>query len=567
MNDVLLLEQSFADAAKAIEGAVDLPAQTRTQWLCSLRQIAKALDKPMEVIPARWTAARFPIDRLHHAVVGLNPKTLANHKANARAALRWFAKEEDVPSRGLPLDGEWQVLRQQLTDRRTRATLSSLMRYFSARKAAPAALDEAAIDAYMRYRAQTTALATDAGARRSIARAWNGCIGVIEGWPERRLLEPAIKTTEGPEWEKFPEALRRDIETHISGLTRVRRDAKGNRRHPCKPSTIRTRKAELKAAARMAVREGVPIESLCSLADLVHPEVAELAIEAYWKADGPEPTVYTIDLGWKLLSIARSIGCLDDVAMERLDDMRASLETHRRGGLTEKNMTLVRQVISGNVWRRVINLPEALMAQARLWRDQSAVKAAVTAQLAVAIAILTNAPVRLSNLVQIRLDKNLIKPGGPDAPYMLVFPDYDVKNRVDLEFPFDQELTGLIDEYVHHFRPSLLRGSNELWLFPGETGGCKDAKTLSDQITERVEKVTGLFITVHQFRHAAAAIWLQYKPGDYERVRRILGHKRLQTTINFYCGLETLQANRDFGDLVRKLGAPQQDPPQPGNQP
>jgi hypothetical protein len=76
------------------------------------------------------------------------------------------------------------------------------MRYFSARKAAPAALDEAAIDAYMRYRAQTTAFATDAGARRSIARAWNGCIGVIKGWPECRLLEPAIKTTEGPEWEK-----------------------------------------------------------------------------------------------------------------------------------------------------------------------------------------------------------------------------------------------------------------------------------------------------------------------------------------------------------------------------
>jgi integrase len=72
---------------------------------------------------------------------------------------------------------------------------------------------------------------------------------------------------------------------------------------------------------------------------------------------------------------------------------------------------------------------------------------------------------------------------------------------------------------------------------------------------------------VHQFRHAAAAIWLQHKPGDYETVRRILGHKRLQTTINFYCGLETLQANRDFGDLVRKLGAPQQDPAQPGNQP
>jgi hypothetical protein len=199
MNDALLLERSFADAAKAIEGAVDLPAQTRTQWLCSLRQIAKAFDKPMEVIPARWTAARFPIDRLHHAVVGLNPKTLANHKANARAALRWSGKEEDVPSRGLPLDGEWQVLRQQLRDRRTRATLSSLMRYFSARKVLPAAVDEAAIDAYMRYRAQTTALATDAGARRSIARAWNVGAPASSGV---ELLEPAIKTTGEPECEK-----------------------------------------------------------------------------------------------------------------------------------------------------------------------------------------------------------------------------------------------------------------------------------------------------------------------------------------------------------------------------
>ena len=36
--------------------------------------------------------------------------------------------------------------------------------------------------------------------------------------------------------------------------------------------------------------------------------------------------------------IARSVG-LDDVATERLDDMRVSLETHRRDGLTEKNMT------------------------------------------------------------------------------------------------------------------------------------------------------------------------------------------------------------------------------------
>src|SRR5262245_6505176 len=49
---------------------------------------------------------------------------------------------------------------------------------------------------------------------------------------------------------------------------------------------------------------------------------------------------------------------------------------------------------------------------------------------------------------------------GLNAPYWLVFPHYDVKNRVDLNFQFDQPLTDLIDEYVHEFRPALLRGAN-----------------------------------------------------------------------------------------------------------
>jgi integrase len=553
MTETTLLEPSFADVTTAIERSLDLPARTRSHWLCSLRQIAKALDKPMEAIPARWTAARFALDRLHHARVGSNAKTLANHKANVWAALRWFAQKEHVPSRGVPFTDEWQVLRQGLPDRRTRASLSSLMRYCSARRIDPASVDEVVLDAYMRYRAETTSLASGDAARRSIARAWNSCVGVVEGWPARRLIEPAVKTKDGPAWEEFSEGLRRDVDVVLSGLTRVRRDAKGKRLRPCKQSTVRTRGAELKAAARMAVRQGVPIKTLTSLAALVHPDVAELVIDTYWKADGPEPGVYTIDLGWKFLSIARTMGCLDEAALERLDDMRASLEFYRRGGLTEKNMALIRQVVSGDAWSEVINLPGVLMARARSMRDQSPVKAAVTAQLAVAIAILTHAPVRLSNLVQIRLDQNLIKPGGLNSPYMLVFPHYDVKNRVDLQFPFDNELTALIDEYVHDYRSILLRGSNDLWLFPGETGGYKDAKTISGQITERIEKATGLFITVHQFRHAAAAIWLRYKPGDYETVRRILGHRNIQTTTNFYCGLETMQANRDLGDLVRTL--------------
>ena len=51
--------------------------------------------------------------------------------------------------------------------------------------------------------------------------------------------------------------------------------------------------------ARMAVRLGVPIESLTSLAALLHPDVVERVIDAYWQKNGDEPKTGTIDLGWK----------------------------------------------------------------------------------------------------------------------------------------------------------------------------------------------------------------------------------------------------------------------------
>ena len=230
--------------------------------------------------------------------------------------------------------------------------------------------------------------------------------------------------------------------------------------------------------------------------------------------------------------MARSAGCLTQEQLSQLEDKRATLEQYRKEGLTPKNLKLIRQVLNSKVWARVINSPDELMRRARSLKDQAPMKAAVTAEIAVAVAILTVAPVRASNLAAIRLGENLNKPGGSDTPYLLVFPDYDVKNRVDLTFELDEYVTAVIDEYVHDLRPALMRGSNEDWLFPGTKEGSKDAHLFGIQITERIQKVTALRITLHQYRHAAAAVYLKHHPGDYETVRRFLGHRNIRTTVN-----------------------------------
>src|SRR5262249_10939380 len=46
------------DAVAMIGAAEELPEHTRRHWPTSLRKIAQALDKPLEVIPARYSAVR-----------------------------------------------------------------------------------------------------------------------------------------------------------------------------------------------------------------------------------------------------------------------------------------------------------------------------------------------------------------------------------------------------------------------------------------------------------------------------------------------------------------------------
>src|SRR5215203_2173643 len=155
----LLVEPSLADALAAIENAEVLPPDTRRHWACSLRRIAEALDRPLELVPARWTALRFPVSHLHHAPLELTAKTLANHKANFKAALRWYAGEEHVPVRGAPLTPAWAQLRDAISDRGLKARLFGLMRYASAKAIPPQEVSADTLADYLAYRTRTTSLA------------------------------------------------------------------------------------------------------------------------------------------------------------------------------------------------------------------------------------------------------------------------------------------------------------------------------------------------------------------------------------------------------------------------
>ena len=259
------LEPSFADAIMAITAATDLPEETRRHWCSSLTGIAKAFDQPLELIPARYSAIRARMAALHHVPLDWVPKTLANHKSNAKAALIWFAKEKDVLPHGVALSPAWDRLRVQLTDPSTRYRLLPLMRFCSGVHIEPEAVDEAVIDRYIDHRARTTSRASDAASRRILARLWNAGIGKIDGWPQLRLVEPPVKAAEGPAGTTSRRAFAptsRDIWLASTASAATRPDsASGPASHrPSQPG-----ERELVAAVGMAVKVGIPLASLTSL--------------------------------------------------------------------------------------------------------------------------------------------------------------------------------------------------------------------------------------------------------------------------------------------------------------
>ena len=70
--------------------------------------------------------------------------------------------------------------------------------------------------------------------------------------------------------------------------------------------------------------------------------------------------------------------------------------------------------------------------------------------------------------------------------------------------------------------------------------------TLGKGLTLLIGREVGAQVHPHLLRHFAAWRHLNRYPGQYEIVRRALGHKSVETTIGTYCGLELEAAARVY---------------------
>ena len=148
----LIGEPSFADAVDAIDKADDLGPTQKCHWPTSLRQLGRYLDRPLPLIPTRIAAIREAVKKLHPARLGVKPKTFANHRANARAALLWFNRQQPDSGRKAPMDPRYRSLLEQVEDRYAKDVLSPFFRFLSAQGVRPDDVRDSHVEAFIAYR-------------------------------------------------------------------------------------------------------------------------------------------------------------------------------------------------------------------------------------------------------------------------------------------------------------------------------------------------------------------------------------------------------------------------------
>jgi integrase len=321
---------------------------------------------------------------------------------------------------------------------------------------------------------------------------------------------------------------------------------------------VATRVFNLHQAAGILIRGGLDPAELTSLRDLVQPvervaEVLDFLCGRTRRAldDGEAVGGQVAQVAETLRQVAEHHVGLGGEDLERIRGWaRETRPSRAERGMSALSRERLRAMIQDRPRALLVNLPEELMRRARAARAEDPTGAARLALSAVALEILLVCPLRAENLRGLRLDRHLQRLGhrGRLVTHVVLQPA-ETKTREPLEWPLPRPSAELLEEFVRSFRPVIAAPDNP-HLLPGAGPGARSGTALAAAVTGTIERLIGIRVHLHLLRHFAAWLHLRAHPGAYEDVRRVLGHRDIQTTIRFYVAFEATAAAERFDAAV-----------------
>ncbi|WP_171096379.1 tyrosine-type recombinase/integrase [Ruegeria sp. HKCCD9179] len=445
------------------------------------------------------------------------------------------------------LSPRWAELTRQLTTPNDKQALARFSQWCSLRGIEPKEVSDDTVTQYREALFNRSFVKNGEKHVQNLVRAWNRSTSAIEEWPESGLTVVSRREVYLLPETTFPRSFVADLDKWCERLAGT--DLFDEQPFkPLRPVSVKFQRQHILRCASTLVHKGMPPEQIVDLTFLVIPEHAKTILRWFLARNDGKPSQQTHHVSGVLFSVARHWAELDDAQLSKLKAIFSKCRV-KSEGMTNKNRDTIRLFDDEVLVRELLLLPNKFMRRALSKPGVSKRDAYLAAQ-ALAIGLLLNAPIRIENLANIDIDRHILQQGkGRNRSVSVYFPPYEVKNNLEIELPLSPETIGLLDAYLSKAWP-VLASAGCRDLFPGRHGSKRSKVGLGMAIAKTTERELGVRISPHQFRHITGYLFLKQCPGDYETVRVLLGHKSLQTTIQFYAGMEIYAAAKRFDEVV-----------------
>ena len=527
-----------------IAARYDIPHQRRMDMVSACNMAGRWFDLPLAMIPANAAFLRERFKNFHHIHAGVSKTRVGNVKSLLLAAMREAGLSITLAPYQSKLTPAWQTLYDRISDNYRRPALSRFMRYCSRNDIAPDAVCDGVAAAYLQALETESLIRRPRTNHQTLCRVWNQCTDDIDGWPDLCLTVPRYEDrlyAIGD--ELLNPALLAEIEAYISHLEG--KDLFGGMARPFRPKSIKAVRGNIRRYLSALHHSGFDVSAISTLEEMVAFEVFKVAMKWFWARNGKKTSRSIGEIAWTMRCIAVKHLASDEALAASYKEALTTLRL-REPGLSVKNRAALQQFDDAAAAGRFLGLPDLLW---RLAEKERGKKAQLRVQSAVAIEILMFAPLRIDNLATLRLDRHF---AWIDERLHINLSAEEVKNRLALHYVLPRSTTERVRVYIDNWRCLFLPAANP-HIFPGRNNKAKDVSCLRRQIIKHLFDQTGIRLTPHQFRHVAAKLLLDARPGHYEVVRKVLGHKNLATTYEHYAGAETQAAVELFDDVILDL--------------
>jgi transposase len=543
---------SLADLRCQIEARHDLPLLRRRDMASAIRTLAGWFNLPEENVPASAKFIREKLERVHAITASVSPRRIQNVRSLVLAAMREAGVSTKLAPYASPFSAEWQCLWDLLDgDTYAKTELSRFLRFCSAQGIVPRAVNDTVSAQFLAAIEAESLLVKPKTRHQSMCRVLNRMMETHagSGWPQVRLSVPRYEQRLyriGA--DKVSAAVATDVEAYLTHLRGT--DIFSGLPKPFRPKSVKAVDGHLWRYLSALHHAGVELSGVPSFDALLTPELVKRGMRWFLGRNDGKPSKHIGEIAWALRCYAVKYRDPSTETATFFAEVLPKLR-QQQTGLSEKNITAMAQFDDPLAVERFLLLPQRLwdlaLAKTKTVEGRTLRQEAhLLVQSAVAIEILQFAPVRIENLNHLRLDQHLVWQG---AKLRLVIPAAEVKNSQALDFLLPEATSARVQRYIKDWRCLFLPKSNP-YLFPGRDGKAKDQAALRKQIEKTLWDHAALRLTPHQFRHAAAKILLDARPGFYEVARKLLGHKSMMTTYSHYAGAETQAAVELYGDII-----------------